>query len=64
VAGCESGAGTFGMICTLSIPIITLCALILLIIIVFLLDVIFKWVPYLIFCLPLPGLKAKKGKTP
>lgn len=58
--GCPSGTLTFGKICTLSIPIITICALILLIIIVALLDIIFKWVPYLIFCLPLPGLKAKK----
>lgn len=50
-----------GMLCTLSIPIITICALILLIIFVLLLDIIFKWVPFLIFCLPLPGLRAKKG---
>ena len=57
---CKNGASQFGRLCTLSIPIITVCALILLIIIVQLLDVIFKWVPYLIFCLPLPGLKAKK----
>jgi hypothetical protein len=63
VAGCEDGQGAFGMLCTLSIPIITICALILLIIIVFVLDIIFKWVPYLIFCLPLPGLKAK-GSSP
>ena len=33
------------MICSLSIPIITLCALILLIIIVTLLDFIFRWLP-------------------
>jgi hypothetical protein len=58
--GCPTGKLNFGKICTLSIPIITLCALILLIIIVSLLDIIFRWVPYLIFCLPLPGLKAKK----
>jgi hypothetical protein len=51
---------TFGMICSLSIPIITICALILLIIIVMLLDLIFKWIPWLIICFPLPGLKAKK----
>lgn len=57
--GCADGTLDFGKICTLSIPIITICALILLIIIVSLLDIIFKWVPYLIFCLPLPGLKAK-----
>lgn len=58
--GCQNGRLSFGKICTLSIPIITICALILLIIIVSLLDLIFKWVPYLIFCLPLPGLKAKE----
>jgi hypothetical protein len=57
--GCANGTLDFGKICTLSIPIITICALILLIIIVSLLDIIFKWVPFLIFCLPLPGLKAK-----
>jgi hypothetical protein len=48
------------MICTLSIPIITICALILLMIIVNLLDIIFRWIPYLIMCFPLPGFKAKK----
>ena len=58
---CKTSTLTFGKICTLSIPIITICALILLIIIVFLLDFIFKWVPYLIACFPLPGLKAKGG---
>ncbi len=58
--GCKNGRLSFGKICSLSIPIITICALILLIIIVSLLDLIFKWVPYLIFCLPLPGLKAKE----
>jgi hypothetical protein len=47
------------MICSLSIPIITICALLLLMIIVFLLDIIFRWVPFLIFCFPIPKLKAK-----
>jgi hypothetical protein len=57
---CRSGTGvSFGMICSLSIPIITLCALILLIIMVFLLDLIFRWVPYFILCFPVPDLKAK-----
>ena len=50
-----------GMICSLSIPIITICALILLIIIVNLLDIIFRWMPYFIMCFPLPGFKAKKS---
>lgn len=49
-----------GMICSLSIPIITICALLLLMIIVNLLDIIFHWVPYFLICFPLPGLKAKK----
>jgi len=48
--------------CSLSIPIITICALILLIIIVMLLDFIFKWLPFLMFCFPLPGLKAKEDE--
>ncbi len=49
-----------GMICSLSIPIITICALLLLMIIVNLLDIIFRWVPYFFICFPIPGLKAKK----
>ncbi len=59
--GCKNGNGLdIGMICSLSIPIVTLCALILMLIIVFLLDFIFRWVPWLIFCFPVPGLKGKK----
>lgn len=61
---CKEKGIDIGKLCTLSIPIITICAFILLIIIVLLLDQIFKWVPYLIYCLPLPGLKAKKGGNP
>jgi hypothetical protein len=48
-----------GMICSLSIPIITICALLLLMIIVNLLDIIFRWVPFFIFCFPLPKFKGK-----
>jgi len=55
-----SGGLEIGMICSLSIPIITLCALILLIIIVTLLDFIFRWLPWFILCFPIPGLKGKK----
>ena len=43
----------------LSIPIVTLCALILLIIIVILFTVFFGWLPFLISCFPLK-LKAKE----
>ena len=58
----QSGKGvcTTGMICSLSIPIVTICALILLIIMVTLFDFIFRWLPFFIFCFPVPGLKAKK----
>jgi hypothetical protein len=57
--GCKNGQLDIGMICSLSIPIITLCALILLIIIVGLLDFIFRWLPFLAFCFPVPKLKGK-----
>jgi hypothetical protein len=58
---CKNTAGAdIGMMCSFSIPIITICALILLMIIVNLLDMIFRWIPYFIVCFPLPGLKGKK----
>jgi hypothetical protein len=58
---CKSGGGLeVGMICSLSIPIITICALLLLFIIVFLLDIIFRWAPFFFICFPLPGLSARK----
>ncbi len=58
---CRNGASLdIGMICSLSIPIVTLCALILLMIIVSLLDFIFRWLPWFVMCLPVPGLKGKK----
>lgn len=57
---CKGPDGSFGMICSLSIPIVTLCALILLMIIVALFDIFFKWLPLLFVCLPIPGLKGKK----
>lgn len=50
-----------GMICSFSIPIITICALLLLMIIVSLLDIIFRWIPYFFICFPLPGFRAKKS---
>jgi hypothetical protein len=59
---CGSGgtAPTFGTICSLSIPIITIVAFILLIVIATLLDLIFRWLPFLMVCFPVPGLKGKK----
>lgn len=56
---CKDGPAAIGTMCSLSIPIVTICALILLIIIVSLLDFIFKWLPYFIVCFPIPGFKGK-----
>jgi hypothetical protein len=50
------------MICSLSIPIITICALLLLMIIVSLLNIIFSWLPYFLICFPLPGISSKNAK--
>jgi hypothetical protein len=57
--GAPAGPG-FGMVCSMSIPIITICALILLMIIVKLLDIIFFWIPFFRVCLPVPGLRGKE----
>ncbi|SMF27660.1 hypothetical protein SAMN02745866_01760 [Alteromonadaceae bacterium Bs31] len=56
---CKENGLEFGMICSLSIPIVTLCAFILLIIMVALFDLFFRWIPWLMICLPIPGLKGK-----
>jgi hypothetical protein len=61
--GCKNGQLDIGMICSLSIPIITLCALILLMIIVSLLDFIFRWLPWFALCFPVPKLKGKEAAT-
>jgi hypothetical protein len=62
IGPCRDDRGIeLGMICTLSIPIITICALILLFIIVLLLDFIFKWIPFFIMCFPLPRFKGKRS---
>jgi len=47
------------MVCSFSLPIITIVALILLIIFVKLLDIIFFWMPFFQICLPLPKFSAK-----
>jgi hypothetical protein len=44
----------FGMICQLSIPIITICALLLLMVLVVILNLVFFWVPLFKICLPVP----------
>jgi hypothetical protein len=58
---CGSGGTAFGMVCSFSIPIITIVALILLIIFVKLLDIIFFWMPFFQICLPLPKFSAKES---
>ena len=61
-APCANDAGVnIGMICSLSIPIITICALLLLLMIVLVLDFIFRWVPFFAICVPGPGLRAKRS---
>jgi hypothetical protein len=57
---CKDGDGLdIGMLCSISIPIVTICAMVLLMVIVSLLDLIFRWIPYFILCFPLPKLKGK-----
>jgi hypothetical protein len=43
-----------GVICQFSMPVITICALLLLLVIVFLLNIVFFWVPFFRLCLPVP----------
>jgi hypothetical protein len=50
---------TIGWICSFSIPIITICALILLFVIVIALNLVFFWLPFFKICFPVPQLKAK-----
>jgi hypothetical protein len=47
-----------GFLCSFSIPIITICALIVLMIFISLLNIIFWWMPFLKICFPIP---VKKG---
>jgi hypothetical protein len=56
-----SGGASAGMMCSFSIPIITICALILLIIMVKLFDMVFSWMAFFKFCFSLPKFKAKSG---
>lgn len=62
-SACKADSLSIGMICSLSIPIITICALIILIIMVTLLDMIFRWLPYFFFCFPLPKFSGKPKVT-
>jgi len=48
-----------GFICSFSIPIITICAMILLFVIVIALNLVFFWMPFFKICFPVPTLKGK-----
>ena len=54
----DEGTFDLGMVCSLSIPIITICALIFLMILVKLLNIVFWWLPFFKICFPL-NLKAE-----
>jgi hypothetical protein len=43
--------------CTFSIPIITLCAFILLLVLVIVLNIVFWWIPFFKICLPVPQVE-------
>jgi hypothetical protein len=47
-----------GLLCSFSIPVITICALIVLMIFISLLNIVFWWMPFLRICFPI-ALKAK-----
>lgn len=49
----SEGSFNLGMICSLSIPIITIVAMMLLLIFVFVLNIIFWWIPFFKICLPI-----------
>ncbi|SHE82258.1 hypothetical protein SAMN02745206_00902 [Desulfacinum infernum DSM 9756] len=50
----EEGSGNFGMICGFNIPILTLCAFIVLQIFLVLLHIVFFWLPFVRICIPFP----------
>ena len=54
----DSGSLDVGMLCSFSIPVITICALLVLMIFITLLNIVFWWLPFLRICFPIQ-LKAK-----
>ncbi len=50
----REGRGGLAWICSFSIPIITLCAFILLSLLIKLLNIVFWWLPFVKICIPLP----------
>jgi hypothetical protein len=54
----DEGSFDLGMICSFSIPIITICAMVVLMIFLILLNLVFFWMPFFRICFPIP---VKKG---
>ncbi len=54
----EQGSGNFGMICGFNIPIITVCAFIVLQIFLVLLHIVFFWLPFVRICVPFPSFES------
>lgn len=55
----KTGDVTLGWICSFSIPIITLCAFIVLNIFLSLFDLFFRWSAFIKICIPFPKIKGK-----
>lgn len=55
--GKEPSDSGLAWLCTFSIPIITICAFLLLSIIIKLLDIVFWWLPFVRICIPIPKSK-------
>jgi len=52
-----AGGLSIGWVCSFSIPIITICALILLFVLVIALNLVFFWIPFFKICFPVPELE-------
>ncbi|KAA3655485.1 MAG: hypothetical protein DWQ10_17205 [Calditrichaeota bacterium] len=60
VGNIEDCSGS-GRVCSLSIPVVTICAMFLLIMIVSILNFIFKWMPWFICCFSLPKFRKENS---
>lgn len=58
-----AGGGALQWICSFSLPVITLVAMILLMIMVSVLNLLFFWLPWVRICLPFPKLGKKGGPS-
>ena len=54
----------FGMICGFSIPLITICAFIVLQIFLVLLNILFFWLPFIRICIPFPAITSETRRRP